>query len=35
MDRRLTMAEVANTIIEQLGSAKPTEKTNEKPTETA
>lgn len=35
MDRRLTMAEVANTIIEQLGSAKPVEKTNEKPTETA
>jgi response regulator NasT len=35
MDRRLTMAEVANTIIEQLGSAKPAEKTNEKPTETA
>jgi AmiR/NasT family two-component response regulator len=35
MDRRLTMAEVANTIIEQLGSAKPAEKPSEKPTETA
>jgi response regulator NasT len=35
MDRRLTMAEVANTIIEQLGSAKPAEKPTDKPSETA
>lgn len=35
MDRRLTMAEVANTIIEQLGASKPSEKTEEKPSETA
>ena len=35
MDRRLTMAEVANTIIEQLGSAKPAEKSPDKPSETA
>ena len=35
MDRRLTMAEVANTIIEQLGASKPSEKNEEKPSETA
>jgi response regulator NasT len=35
MDRRLTMAEVANTIIEQLGSSKPAEKSADKPSETA
>lgn len=39
MDRRLTMGEVANTIIEQLGSSKPAEKTDQKsavePDETA
>ena len=34
MDRRLTMAEVANTIIEQLGTAKPADKSGEKPAET-
>lgn len=33
MDRRLTMGEVANTIIEQLGSAKPADKVSEKPAE--
>ena len=35
MDRRLTMAEVANTIIEQLGTSKPSDKTEDKPSETA